>query len=217
LRRAIVERARVRRYGPDEVLQAEGERAAGLFGVLEGNVGVTRSTSDGERSLLHVGGAGFWVGEIPLLLHCEAVVTLSARTEVLALQLSRSAFERMVEERPDWYPHFARLGLERYAVFARQVSELLGLDKESLLRTRLADLLDLRMLDDPKASYDIRIPQEELAAFMGVSRQTLNDLLKKLERSGVIELAYRRITVLDVKRLRGQQPRTELFRAVPEP
>jgi len=213
LRRCLVESGSLRRYGRGQSLVEEGEPSAGLFALLEGEVHVLRWSGTERQVLIHVGGPGMWFGEIPALLRCGHAASAVAQSEVLALAVPIRAFDRLVAERPDLYPHLARLAAERYVVLMRQVGELIGLDKEALLRARLADVIDLRRSDDPNADTDIRIPQAELAALVGISRQTLNDLLKRLERDGAIEVSYRRIRVLDVSRLRGERARTEIFRA----
>jgi CRP/FNR family cyclic AMP-dependent transcriptional regulator len=212
LRRAIVERSRTKRYERGQVLRREGVPPSGLTVVLEGQVGVQRRFNDEGHSLLHVGGPGFWTGEVAMLLRCENIVAVVAQSSVLALELPTAAFEQIVAEQPDAYRHFARLALERYTVAMRQLTEILGLDKETLLRARLADLIDMRHQDDPTGGYDIAIPQGELAALMGVARQTLNDLLKRLERDGLIEVSYRKIRILDLEGLRGANPRTDIHR-----
>jgi CRP-like cAMP-binding protein len=216
LRWAIVERARTRRYPRGSRVREEGQPPAALFAVLAGEVAAGRWTRDGELSLLHVGGPGFWFGEVPLLLRCEQIATVVARTDVVTLELSIAAFDQLVGERPELYPHFARLAVERYAVMLRQVSELLALDKEALLRARLADLIDLRRLEDPTRADVISVPQAELAALTGMSRQTLSDLLKRLEKRGWLELSYRAVRVRDPKALRGDRPRTDFFRGLSE-
>lgn len=48
----------------------------------------------------------------------------------------------------------------------------------------------------------LQLPQEDLAAMLGLSRQTINSLLKALEQQGVISLSYGAIEVLDLQRLR---------------
>jgi CRP-like cAMP-binding protein len=212
LRRAVVERSHPRRHQRGETILCEGDPPMGMVGVVEGQVRATRWFDTENHSLIHVAGAGFWAGEIPTLLRCEQVASLVAQTEVLVVELSIAAFDQIVKEHADAYRHFARLAIERYAVLMRQISEILGLDGESLVRARLADLIDLRRSDDPAASAEITVPQAELAALVGVSRQTLSELLKRLEASGVIEVSYRKITVHDVERLRGDRPRTEIFR-----
>lgn len=48
----------------------------------------------------------------------------------------------------------------------------------------------------------IELRQEDIAAMIGVSRQTLNKALKAMEREGVIAVEYARIKVVDADGLR---------------
>lgn len=48
----------------------------------------------------------------------------------------------------------------------------------------------------------VTVPQSALARTLGTSRQTLSRLLKGLEEKGLIEVGYRTISIVDMKRLR---------------
>ena len=47
----------------------------------------------------------------------------------------------------------------------------------------------------------IRLPQRTLAAMLGVHRQSLNKVMKDLERDGLVSVGYSEIEVLDEERL----------------
>jgi CRP-like cAMP-binding protein len=49
---------------------------------------------------------------------------------------------------------------------------------------------------------ELHLPQEQLAAMLGLSRQTTNHLLKELEARGVLRLSYAGIEILDAHGLR---------------
>nr|WP_256503741.1 helix-turn-helix domain-containing protein [Cupriavidus sp. WGtm5] len=74
---------------------------------------------------------------------------------------------------------------------------------EARVCARLAELLRLQRPSEPQSGpVTVNMSQVDLAAMVGVSRQTLNELLKKLERRGLIEVAFRSIRVMNVERLR---------------
>ena len=60
---------------------------------------------------------------------------------------------------------------------------------------------------DTKISFNregrIEISNEELGHLVGASRQRINQALHALERSGLIKVAYRVTTVLDIEGLRS--------------
>lgn len=49
---------------------------------------------------------------------------------------------------------------------------------------------------------EVKMPQAELAALFGVSRQTLNKVLKRFEDDGLVRLSYGGVRLVDVPRLR---------------
>jgi DNA-binding Lrp family transcriptional regulator len=61
----------------------------------------------------------------------------------------------------------------------------------------------------------LAVSQADLARMVGVSRQTLNALLGRLSKAGLIEVGFRRIRVRDAARLVDPNaPLTETERAV---
>ena len=47
----------------------------------------------------------------------------------------------------------------------------------------------------------VRLPQEHLASMLGVSRQTINKALRRLERDGLLRLGYAEIEILQLEHL----------------
>ena len=120
-----------------------------------------------------------------------------ADTAVRVLFLPAPEFEHLVDQEPRHLRHFARLLAERFALLWRYVAEATGLSPEEWLRTRLLGLVQVRRLnDDSSEAATITMSQTELANMVGLSRQTLNLLLARLQSRGVIEVGYRKIRVL---------------------
>jgi DNA-binding Lrp family transcriptional regulator len=70
----------------------------------------------------------------------------------------------------------------------RRILQLAGRD----LKTQLANLL----LDEGRDG-SVALPQESLAALLGVRRPSLNKILREFERAGVVELSYRCVDIVD--------------------
>ena len=175
----------------------------GLFALLRGRVGFVRATEGGDEYLVHVAEPGFWFGEMGLLTG-RTVVTILALTPVRALALTKAAFEEIVAAEPRYYRPFAELALERFAAAYRFVAENHLLPAEIRLCSRLADLAEMRARDVPPAGpVTLGLSQEELARVVGLSRQTVNPLLRGLQAEGLIELESRKIRILDPARLRA--------------
>jgi CRP-like cAMP-binding protein len=208
LKSLILDYSLLRTFKAGEVISAEDHRQTGLWGLLEGQVAVTRRVADKEF-LFHLGGPGFWFGEAALLHTKVALVTATARTEVRALFLQAAKFDQIVDNQPRYLRCFAELQAARYALILRHVAQSAGLPVEEYLRVRLADISDLIHADGAEVeSVELTLSQTDVAHMIGASRQTANKLLKKLENEGLIKVSFRKITILDPVRLRGNHRKT---------
>lgn len=203
----FVRRAIVRSYRRGQVVTRVGSRLEGLYGLLEGRLEVVRPVGSEREDLIHVGEPGFWIGEYSLLTGDAAVVGTVATTAAKVLILPRREFERLVDAEPRWFRPFAMLALTRYALIARQLSDMRMLPPEGRLRSRLADLVELRRAERVVGGpVVLGLSQEQLARMVGVSRQTLNTLLAELRAEGLIEVGFRSLRIPDLARLCATAP-----------
>jgi CRP-like cAMP-binding protein len=201
----ILSRAVVRSFAKGQIVQLEERESAGLIAVLEGQVSVLRHVSDDEPALIHVGGPGFWFGEVGVLLGEPTLVTAVAQRPLRALILSKGEFDRIIADEPRHYAAFARIALERYGILLRYLAETLRLSPDFRLRLRLADLADIRRSQTSAAgqAVELDLSQSELAGLIGLSRQKLSGRLRRLRDEGWVELGPRRIRVLNPSGLRA--------------
>jgi CRP-like cAMP-binding protein len=197
LQSLVVERAIMRSYPKGAFIVHEGTLPRGLFAVLDGRVHIVRGIAESEQALIHVGEPGSWFGEHGTLSGRSALASIVATTNVRTLLLPVAEFQRIVADEPRHYPLFAALLYERYATVFRYASEARAVPAEDWLWTRLQDLAASRRLDaQVQGPIDISVSQTELATMVGVSRQTLCLLLRRLEERGAVEVAYKKIRVL---------------------
>jgi CRP/FNR family transcriptional regulator, cyclic AMP receptor protein len=197
LQSLIVERSMLRSYRKGAHIVGEGSPPRGLFALLDGRVHIVRGVGESDEALIHVAEPGFWFGEHGMLSGKPAIATIVATVNARVLLLPTPEFQRIVNDEPRHYPHFATLLYERYATVFRYASEARAVAAEDWLWTRLQDLAAIRRRDAQlRGPIDINVSQAELAMMVGVSRQTLCMLLRRLEERGVIEVAYKKIRVL---------------------
>jgi CRP-like cAMP-binding protein len=202
LRELVIARSRVRTYAKGQLLSIEGSPPKGLFAVLEGQVHVVATLASGDEALVHVGEPGFWLGEFGVLTGTQTLATFIAHSKVRALFFPKTQFDLIVDAEPRYYRHFANLVYERYAALLSAFIEVQEVTPEVRLRRRLAVMAQLQQSDRATAGpISLGVTQAELSRMIGVSRQTLNTLLGNFQQQGLIELGFRKITVLDPGRL----------------
>jgi CRP-like cAMP-binding protein len=211
LKSLLLDNSLLRTFEAGEIISAEDHRQTGFWGVLEGQVAITRRIAYDSEFLFHLGSQGFWFGEAGLLNRKVALVTATARTGVRALFLPAAKFDQIVDNQPQYFRCFAELQTTRYAVILRHVAQSVGLPVEEYLRIRLADISDIIHADGSKTeTVELALSQSDVARMIGASRQTANKLLKKLEKEGLIKVSFRNIEILDPVRLRGNHRNTGL-------
>ncbi|WP_232346458.1 Crp/Fnr family transcriptional regulator [Cupriavidus sp. USMAA2-4] len=200
----LISRGTVRTFTKRAVISAQGSTPKAMGAVLEGHVRVTRVLVGGEENLYHVGDPGFWFGPLALITNAKTTVAVIADTDVRIFLLSKAQFERIAMEDPIFYRYLALFIAQRYASMLRYISDSKLISPEERVCSKLAELLQLQSPGNGQVGpVTVKVSQVDLAAIVGVSRQTLNELLKKLERRGLIEIAFRSIRVVNPELLRG--------------
>ena len=197
LQELIVQRATVERFVRGQFLIEQGTSPKGMYAVLDGTVRVTRRIADGRDLLVHVGSAGFWVGDYGTISGQATIGSTMAETPVRALFLPAAEFERIVDDEPRHFRPFMNLLLDRYRSAFAFVAELQGLPSEARLWRRIEGIASFWRDGAPAGTpIDIPISQGELAQMVGLSRQRLSTLLGRLEAQGLIEVGFRNVRVV---------------------
>lgn len=111
-REALVEvlaSTEVRSYDAGDIIVTEGEPGSSLFLIVSGVVKVFTRTEDGANLPLAELGLGDFFGEVSLLTGKPRTATITAQTDVTAIELDRKDFDAIVENHPE-----ARTTLEEF-------------------------------------------------------------------------------------------------------
>jgi CRP-like cAMP-binding protein len=190
-----------RSYSRGAVLFTQGDSGDALYGVVTGKIRISASSSDGREMFLNIMEPGDVFGEIALLDGHHRTATASATLPSELIIIAREHFLGLLKREPTLVTHVIQLLCERI----RWTS---GLAEESALlsvRQRLAQrLLSLIRLHGHKTStgVELKISQEELARFLGLSRQAVNQHLQDWKVQGSLTLGRGRIVIADEQALR---------------
>jgi len=91
----------VRSYDAGDIIVTEGESGSSLFLIVSGVVKVFTRTDDGANLPLAELGLGDFFGEVSLLTGKPRTATITAHTDVTAIELDRTDFDAIVEKHPD--------------------------------------------------------------------------------------------------------------------
>jgi len=204
LPKATVERIAalgVRRlYGEGSVIFMRGDPGDSLCGVVSGRVLISASRPGGKEVFLNVIGPGESFGEIALLDGMTRTATATAMTRTELTIIRRDQFLPLLRTEPQLASHLIQLLCTRVRWTAQLMEDSALLSVPARIAKRLLSLAQLQGRETA-GGIRLNISQEELAQFLGVSRQIVNQHLQVWKADGWIQSGRGNITVCNVRAL----------------
>ncbi|MER5354331.1 Crp/Fnr family transcriptional regulator [Kitasatospora sp. NPDC002551] len=196
---ALLAGAHERRHPAGGVLLRQEEPGTHVLALLTGVAKVVRREPDGDLTLLAFRGPGEVLGEVAVLDDSVRSASVEAIAPCTVAVVGREAFLRFVAEH-DLYPVMVRYAFGRLRESDRARG---GGDAVARLAAALAALAELSAgPGGPGAGVELALTRDDLAQYLGVSRNTVTAGLAELAPLGV-ESGRRRIVVGDPAALRG--------------
>lgn len=189
-------RARFWHGGPDAVLFAEGEPAAGLYYVVEGRIKVVRHSPEGRRLVIREFHPGETFNEVGALDGDLNVATaVAGASDTMALLIPGELVRELSARHPS-LSHEMMQEMARKLRFAMTRVGRLGLmDVKARLSAWLLESAD-------KDGAVRGLSQEQLAERLGTVRQVVGRALGELRDEGVVEVGRGVVRILDPDALR---------------
>jgi len=234
-RRKLLRLGRTGSYHPGQVIYSQDDTSTQVRVLLDGSVKVTALSPGAKETLLEIRTRGDLLGEREVLnglggplfkenSHKPAETisiqagdsaerqaarnaTATALLHTQALVVSGDRFTRFMATEPGAMVAIVRDLEARLSEAERRLG---GITSESANRRLARALLSLSMstaLPGVERTW-LQLSQGELASWIGVSRETVERILRDWRRRGIIETGYRRIIVLklsDLTRIAGTQ------------
>jgi CRP/FNR family cyclic AMP-dependent transcriptional regulator len=165
--------------------------------IRSGRVMIRISTPSGDEAGLTVSGPGESIGEQSLVTEeGRRSASAVALEPVETLFLSKAAFAALRADDTAFDRVMIEVLTARVLRLTDQLVEALFVPSPTRVLRRVADAAGLY------GDGVIPMTQDEIASMAGCTRPTVNRALRKAEEAGVVDLARRRIRVLDLEGLR---------------
>lgn len=193
----LARRVRLKSFRRAETIFRKDDQGTHLYLVLEGSVKIALPGEYGQEALVALIRAGEFFGELALFDRSPRSATAMAMEDTRAALLASDDFLAFLET----HPAAVRVVLETLARTIRRLSDrvedLVFLDVPSRVAKYLLDLAQVNGAQD----LELTLTQDELAAFIGASRVSVNRVLGDLERRDLITIRRRHIAIRDAERL----------------
>lgn len=201
-RAALLEAARIRAVDNGGAVYRAGDPGDGLHAVLEGEIRLIGHTEAGRRLVYLILRPGDWFGEMSVLDGKPRLHDAIAFGRSIVLHVDSPRIDAIAAGHPRFDRAIGALTCQHQRTALAFVEQTLTASTEARLAFILTEMAGRHGRPvGTGVEIDLRLIQEDLAALVGVSRQSLAALLGRLRRERVIETRYARLVVLDLEAL----------------
>jgi len=176
----LIANSKVQSYPPKTVLCHENALESIFYMVLEGEFEVTKLINRTESRVLKTLGAGDFFGEMALIHNAPRAATVTAKTDVVVLELDKQSFDRVLQ-------HSSSVAM----AMVKEISERLRQNDEMAIE-------DLRIRAGELAQAYQRLAEQDLAR-----REFLTNVAHELRTPLMAASGY--LQILQKGRLQGNQ------------
>ncbi len=181
-----------RTYKKGEMIYLAGEMKKTLYVIHKGKVKLTRISASGKEQIISILGPGDFMGELSLFNDEPISNNAEALEDTTVCIIDGNKLKEIMEK----YPTIAFKVLEELSRRLKRAENLIENLGVHDVETRIVQtLLDLA---DENGIINLDISKKDLAAYMGMSQETLSRKLSYFQDKGLIkQIGHRRIEILD--------------------
>ena len=201
---ALVEEATPLSYPAGAFLCRQGEPAAHVFVLTQGEVAIVSPARSGAEQVLGIVGRGELLGELALLANGRRTAGARATSDTVAWAIGRDAFWAFLDQTPSGSSALLRQVAERLASREALIDDLLSLDVKGRLAKTLLGLAERHGRSDADGAIVIalHLTHKDLAGMVGASRENVSRALAAFRRRGLLRYDASSIRLVDREGLR---------------
>ena len=206
----IIRESSVRRLPARSPIGAAGEEAQSVYLLLQGRAKVCYMTPEGKQPILYFVGPDELIGEQSIFTgkhsedHVETIE--SSRVACIPTRLLRG----LALGEPAFTTSLSELVSRRRSQTENRIRHLLFLSNRERLTHLLLDLAEQHgaVVGGGQVDLDVKLSHQDLANFIGSTRETVTVVLGKMQSEGLLTVRRRRITLLKPGELATSVDRT---------
>ncbi len=182
----------------------EGQPGVGVYFVYSGQVKIFKVSEDGREQILHFRKAGDIFGEVVLFDGGAYPASAEALVDAQVGVIRNQDLENLLMKHPSMAVKLLKLMAKKLRRAQMKVYEITTQDT---LRRVIRKLIRLARVYGEKTEQGVKINLElnrqDLASYVGTTRETVTRILSDLKKTGAIELDAKSITIIDLDKLKS--------------
>lgn len=192
-----------RNYRKGMIIFLEGEPADNFIMVYSGKVKLTVTSEQGQEKIIQIVKQGDILGEVAAFDRGNYPVTAEVIEDAVIGMISVDELLKLVQKCPVVSLNLLKIMSRRLRQLQRQVKNLALKDAYGRLASRLFKLArDHGHQEEQGVTIGLALTHQDLANFIGTSRETVSRILREFEKAQVISVNKQFITILDGDKLK---------------
>jgi len=201
--RLVTSFSKLKKYKKGERIFNEGDLYVGFYILLKGTVKVSKISTKGKESIVHIVKSLNAFADTPLFDGDIYPVSAEVIEESLTLFIPKEKFITLLYDEPN-------ITFKMLAGFAKRMRSLVNQIEDlssKEVTNRLAKYILIEIKNSgteklPEPVIKLAIPKSAIASYLGTITETFSRTLKKLQDEGIIRVMGKKIFVNDLKRLK---------------
>lgn len=186
---SVIDLIERKHYKKGDIVMHAGDVFDKLFIVNKGTLKAASYGEDGKEQILYLLNDGDFIGELALLRSEIATYDLVCIKESFLCTIPKSKFDLYLKQNPEILFSIMTSAHEKIASLEKLVSAIASNDADIRLKFLLKQLIDRAK---PSKNHDLvitlNITREDMANFVGVTRETISRKLSQLAGDNILEL-----------------------------
>lgn len=201
----IVNKIDHKEFSKGDVIFTEGNIANTLYFINEGKIKLYKYTKDGKEQILHILSEGDFFGELELIKPSKYGFNSKAIEDSKICTLTKEEMKDTMMKNPEIGIKVLETVGERLSKVENLVQNLATNDVDSRMAYLIIELMEKYGENvDGNISVKLPISREDMASYIGVTRETISRKLKKLEDENLIKIiGTKTIIIIDEEGLKN--------------
>ena len=193
----ITDKITGKNYKKGEMIFFEGDKSDKLYVINSGKVKIFKYTKEGKEQILYILSIGDFLGDLSILKKDQFKFNAEALEDVSMCQLTKDDFDQAVKDNPEIALKILEVLYERIAKLENLVQSLSTKDIESRIsRLLLSFIKDFGVPEDDIIRLELPLSREDMANYIGVTRETISRKLNSMQDEGIIDLIGNKTIIL---------------------
>ena len=193
----------IRKYKKRQIMFVEGEPGEAIYTIIKGNVKLTKSTPEGRELILGIRQPGEMFAEVVLFDGGPYPATAEVIEDTEIAVLLNKDIEKLVRDNSAISIAIIKTMSRRLRQVQHQMRDLALKDTLGSMVSTLTSLAKQHGVNTNEGTMiNLNLTHQELANFIGTSRESANRLVSELKKSNVISVDKGKITIIDMDKLK---------------